>query len=47
MPLEVHEFSARLIELFIRVLVVELGLKVKTIGGNGCAGPEGRVFDYR
>lgn len=34
MPLEVHEFSARLIELFIRVLVVELGLKVKTMGST-------------
>ncbi|EKU99289.1 hypothetical protein Lepto7375DRAFT_1315 [Leptolyngbya sp. PCC 7375] len=28
-PLEIHEFSARLIELFIRILVVELGMKVK------------------
>jgi Uma2 family endonuclease len=34
MPLEVHEFSARLIELFIRVLVVERGLKVKTMGST-------------
>jgi hypothetical protein len=25
MPLEIHEFSARLIELFIRILVVEFG----------------------
>ena len=33
-PLEVHEFSARLIELFIRILVVELGLKVKTMGST-------------
>ncbi|MEO1094317.1 MAG: Uma2 family endonuclease [Cyanobacteria bacterium J06638_28] len=34
MPLEVHEFSARLIELFIRILVVELGMKVKTMGST-------------
>jgi len=34
MPLEIHEFSSRLIELFIRVLVVELGLKVKTMGST-------------
>jgi Uma2 family endonuclease len=33
-PLEIHEFSARLIELFIRVLVVELGVKVKTMGST-------------
>jgi Uma2 family endonuclease len=34
MPLEGHERSARLIELFIRVLVVELGMKVKTMGST-------------
>ncbi|MEO0867616.1 MAG: Uma2 family endonuclease [Cyanobacteria bacterium J06642_11] len=34
MPLEIHEFSARLIELFIRILVVELGMKVKTMGST-------------
>lgn len=34
MPLEIHEFSARLIELFIRVLVVEFGMKVKTMGST-------------
>ncbi|MEM8543533.1 MAG: Uma2 family endonuclease [Cyanobacteria bacterium P01_H01_bin.119] len=34
MPLEVHEFSARLIELFIRILVVEFGMKVKTMGST-------------
>jgi len=28
MPLEEHEFSARLIERLIRILVVELGLKI-------------------
>lgn len=34
MPLEIHEFSTRLIELFIRILVVELGMKVKTMGST-------------
>ena len=34
MPLEIHEFSARLIEKFIWILVVELGLKVKTMGST-------------
>ena len=34
MPLEGHERSARLIELFIRILVVELGMKVKTMGST-------------
>ena len=33
-PLQVHEFSGRLIELFIRILVVELGLKIKTMGST-------------
>ncbi len=33
-PLEIHEFSARMIELFIRILVVELGMKVKTMGST-------------
>lgn len=37
MPLEIHEFSARLIELFIRILVVELGMKVKTMGSTTLA----------
>lgn len=32
MPLEEHEFSGRLIELFVRILVVKLGLKIKTMG---------------
>jgi Uma2 family endonuclease len=32
--LESHERSARLIELFIRILVVELGLKIKTMGST-------------
>jgi Uma2 family endonuclease len=34
MPLEKHERSARLIEYFIRVLVMELGLKMKTMGST-------------
>ncbi|MGB3613668.1 MAG: Uma2 family endonuclease [Elainellaceae cyanobacterium] len=34
MPLEDHEFAVRMIELFIRVLVVELGLKLKTMGST-------------
>ncbi|NEO83608.1 MAG: Uma2 family endonuclease [Spirulina sp. SIO3F2] len=34
MPLEIHEFSTRLIELFIRILVVELGMRVKTMGST-------------
>ena len=32
MPLELHERLARLIELLIRILVVEQGLKIKTMG---------------
>jgi len=34
MPLEEHEFAVRLIELFIRILVVERGLKIKTLGST-------------
>lgn len=34
MPLEDHEFAVRLIELFIRILVVEQGLKIKTLGST-------------
>lgn len=34
MPLEDHEFAVRLIELFVRILVVELGLKIKTMGST-------------
>jgi Uma2 family endonuclease len=34
MPLEEHEFSGRLIELLVRILVVELGLKIKTMGST-------------
>ncbi|MBE9138235.1 Uma2 family endonuclease [Nodosilinea sp. LEGE 07088] len=34
MPLEIHEFSARMIEKFIWILVVELGMKLKTMGST-------------
>jgi Uma2 family endonuclease len=34
MPLEGHERIARLVELFIRILVVEMGLKVKSMGST-------------
>ncbi|MGA1621481.1 MAG: Uma2 family endonuclease [Synechocystis sp.] len=34
MPSEDHEFYLRLIEVFIRVLVYELGLKLKTMGST-------------
>lgn len=34
MPLEDHEFAVRLIELFIRILVTEKGLKIKTMGST-------------
>lgn len=34
MPLEIHEFSTRLIEKFIWILVLELGLKIKTMGST-------------
>jgi Uma2 family endonuclease len=34
MPPEEHEFSGRLIELFVRILVIELGLKIKTMGST-------------
>ncbi|MDB9526030.1 Uma2 family endonuclease [Oscillatoria sp. CS-180] len=33
-PLEGHERFARLIELFIRILVVEMGLKMKSMGST-------------
>ncbi|OKH14661.1 Uma2 family endonuclease [[Limnothrix rosea] IAM M-220] len=33
-PLEDHEFALRLIELFIRLLVLEMGLKMKTMGST-------------
>lgn len=34
MPLEDHEYARELIGLFIRILVVELGLKLKSIGST-------------
>jgi len=34
MPLEEHEFAAEAIALFIRVLVIELGLDLKTMGST-------------
>lgn len=34
MPLEEHEFASELIALFIRILVFELGLDVKTMGST-------------
>jgi Uma2 family endonuclease len=34
MPLEEHESAAQLIDLFIRILVVELGLKIKSMGST-------------
>ncbi|MCL1472077.1 Uma2 family endonuclease [Argonema antarcticum] len=40
MPLEEHESAIRLIELFIRILVVEFGLKVKTMGSTTLNRPD-------
>lgn len=37
MPLEEHEFSGRLIERMIIILVVELGLNIKTMGSTTLA----------
>jgi Uma2 family endonuclease len=34
MPLEEHETAARMIELFIRILVEELNFKIKTLGST-------------
>ena len=34
MPLELHEFSAELIGLFVRILVRETGLKIKEMGST-------------
>lgn len=34
MPLEIHEFSTRLIEKFIWILVVEFGMRIKTMGST-------------
>jgi len=40
MPLEEHESGVRLIELFIRVLVEELELKIKTMGSTTLNRPD-------
>lgn len=34
MPLESHEFALRMIEVFIRILVFEMGMKMKTMGST-------------
>lgn len=34
MPLEDHEFALRLIEFFIRILVFEMGMTIKTLGST-------------
>jgi Uma2 family endonuclease len=39
-PSELHEFSGRLIGLFIRILVVEMGLKLKTMGSTTLDRPD-------
>jgi Uma2 family endonuclease len=40
MPSEEHESATRLIELFIRILVVEMNLKMKTMGSTTLNRPE-------
>ncbi|HBL12904.1 MAG TPA: Uma2 family endonuclease [Cyanobacteria bacterium UBA11162] len=40
MPLEEHESARELIGLFIRILVVELGLKIKTLGSTTLNRPD-------
>lgn len=40
MPLEDHEFAVRLIERFIYFLVVEMGLKLKTLGSTRLDRPD-------
>lgn len=40
MPLEEHERATRLIELFIRILVGETGLKLKTMGSTTLERPD-------
>jgi Uma2 family endonuclease len=40
MPLEEHENAVRMIEVFIRILVVELGLKIKTMGSTTLNRPD-------
>ncbi|MDS3859346.1 Uma2 family endonuclease [Thermosynechococcaceae cyanobacterium BACA0444] len=39
-PLEPHEFTRELISLFIRVLVTEMGLKLKTMGSTTLSRPD-------
>lgn len=34
MPLEDHEFALRLIDLFVRILVLEMGMNMKTMGST-------------
>ena len=40
MPLEEHQSATRLIELFIRILVEEIGLKIKTMGSTTLNRPD-------
>lgn len=40
MPLEEHENTVRLVDLFIRILVVELGLRIKTMGSTTLNRPD-------
>ncbi len=40
MPLEEHEFAREIIGLFIRILVFEFGLKIKTLGSTTLNYPE-------
>ncbi|NEP78261.1 MAG: Uma2 family endonuclease [Okeania sp. SIO3C4] len=40
MPLEEHEFAREIIGLFIRILVFEMGLKIKTLGSTTLNYPE-------
>lgn len=40
MPLEEHEFAREIIGLFIRILVFEIGLKIKTLGSTTLNYPE-------
>lgn len=39
-PLEEHENTVRLVDLFIRILVVELGLRIKTMGSTTLNRPD-------
>ncbi len=40
MPLEEHENAVRMIEVFIRILVTELGMKIKTMGSTTLNRPD-------